>query len=118
MGVDKLGKFVKNIGHFVSALAAADVYDNICLRPLGQLMLQSPSLPVPNGPGNCGHAAFGDWEYMVSITRCPVIIGSSGASFFYIRVARGVPASFAEASASSRFAVFGFFRRTTGSLQS
>ncbi len=39
MRVDKLRKLVENVRHFISAFAAADVNNDVCLSPLGKLML-------------------------------------------------------------------------------
>ena len=39
MGVDKLGKLLKDLGHLISTLAAADINDNVRIAPFCKLVL-------------------------------------------------------------------------------
>ena len=58
LGVDELGELVENVGHLVSAFAAADIYDYISLGPLGELMLND-RLARAERAGNGRDAALG-----------------------------------------------------------
>ena len=59
LGVFEFGEFVEDVRHLVAALAAADVDDDIRLRPLRELVLDD-RLAAAEGPGDCCHAAAGD----------------------------------------------------------
>ena len=59
LGILEFGKFVENVRHLVAALAAADVDDDVRIRPLGKLVLDD-RLAAAEGPGDGRHAAAGD----------------------------------------------------------
>ena len=61
LGIFQGREFVQNIGHLVAALAAADINDDVCLRPLGQLVLND-RFTGPEGAGNSSNTAFGNGE--------------------------------------------------------
>ena len=63
-GVLQLGELHQNVGHLVAALAAADVDDDVHVRPLGQLVLHH-GLAGAEGAGDGGGAALGDGEERV-----------------------------------------------------
>ena len=56
-GVDKLGELLKNLSHFVAALAAADVYDNIGVAPFCKLVL-GHGFARAEAAGDCSRAAL------------------------------------------------------------
>ena len=59
--VDQLAEVLKNLCHFVSALATADVDDDICVRPLGDLVL-CHGFSGSESAWNCGSASLGNRE--------------------------------------------------------
>ncbi len=79
LGSIQLRELAQNVGHLVSALAAADVNYDIDVRPFGQLVL-SDGFAEPKGPGIAAVPPLAMGK-KVSIIRCPVIMGISGDSF-------------------------------------
>ena len=67
MGVDKLRKFIENICHLISALTAADVNNNISVRPFCKLML-SYGLSASERSGNSGNASLCNRKQTVDYT--------------------------------------------------
>ena len=60
-------KLHQNVRHFVAALSAAHVYDDVRVRPFGQLVLYN-SFTGAEGAGNRRDAAAGDGEKRVDYT--------------------------------------------------
>ena len=58
-------KLVQNVGHLISALAAADIDHDVCLRPFCQLMLNN-RLAASEGSRYGCHTAFCDGEEHVN----------------------------------------------------
>ena len=59
--VDQFAEVLKNLCHLVSTLATADVDDDICVRPLGDLVL-CHGFSCSESAGNCSSASFGNRE--------------------------------------------------------
>ena len=56
--IDQLGKLLQNLRHLVSALAAADINDDVRVRPFCDLVL-SHGLPGTETARDCRRAALG-----------------------------------------------------------
>ncbi len=54
-------EFSEDFRHFVAALAASDVYDDVCIRPLRELLLVY-GLSCAEWPWDCCGSSFGEWE--------------------------------------------------------
>ena len=66
-GVDQLTEILQNLGHFISTLSTADIDDDICVRPLGDLVL-GHGFSGTETTGNSGGAAFCDREHGIQDT--------------------------------------------------
>ena len=80
--VDELGELAQHIGHLVAALAAADVNDEIHVRPLGKRVLHD-GLAAAERPRDRCRAALGDREEgihdaLTGLERC------NGRVFFHV----------------------------------
>jgi hypothetical protein len=60
-GVRELGELEEHVGHLVAALPAADVHDDVRIRPLGELVLDH-GLAAAEGTRHAGRAALGHGE--------------------------------------------------------
>ena len=66
-GVHQLGELLQHLGHLVSALAAADINDDIRVGPFGNLML-GHGLSGSESAGDGGSTALGDGEHGIQDT--------------------------------------------------
>ena len=89
--VVQLRELHQNVGHFVAALAAAYVYDNVRVRPLCKLMLHH-GLAAAERAGHCRHAAARDREERVDYALAGYH-GLDRAQSFLYRDGRGAQAS-------------------------
>ena len=78
-------KFVEHVGHLVPAFAAADIHDDLGIRPFRKLMLHD-GFPAAEGSGNCRHAALCNREKRIdhALTRHH---GEIGRELFAVRSA-------------------------------
>ena len=67
LGIDQLGEILQYLGHFIAALSAADVYDDISIRPFGDGML-GHGLSGTEAAGDGGRASLGNGEQGVQDT--------------------------------------------------
>ena len=65
--IHQFSEFFQNLCHLVSSLAAADIDDNICIGPLGDLML-GHGFPGTETTGDSGCTAFCDREHGIQDT--------------------------------------------------
>ncbi len=63
-GIAQLPELVQHLGHFIAPLAAAQIDDNIGVRPFCQLVLNNGFAGAERA-GNCGAAALAYWEKRV-----------------------------------------------------
>ena len=66
-GVDELSEFLQHLGHLISALAAADIDDDIRVGPLGDGVL-GHGFPCSEASGHGGGSPLGDGEHGVQDT--------------------------------------------------
>ena len=69
--VGQLRELHENVGHLVAAFAAADVDDDVHVRPLGELVLHD-GLAAAERAGHGGRAALGDREERVDDTLAAI----------------------------------------------
>ena len=62
-----VSEFLQYLSHLVSTFTAADIDDNICIGPLGDLVL-GHGFSGTETTGNSGGAAFCDWEHGIQDT--------------------------------------------------